>query len=121
MSVSINRRLLFWLLFCFTVVIAFLIIKIHQTLPNDRISASAYEVIVNNAKSLYRQRLAQKIDFSSGPCLTNDLMPGWVVDIVHNPRQAIDDLPHNQCPAYVEGRANHFVELDTNGNLVRVK
>jgi len=75
---------------------------------------------VANAKQIYSQKRELKIDFSSGPCLTNDLMPGWVADTVHNPRQTIDDQPENQCQAYTEGRAKHFVELDLQGNLVRV-
>lgn len=75
---------------------------------------------IANAKAVYAEKAKVKTDFSSGPCLTNDLMPGWVADTVHNPRQSIDDIPANQCQAYVEGRAKHFVELDLQGNLVRV-
>ena len=48
-------------------------------------------------------------------------MPGWVVDIAHSPRLSIDDLPENQCPAYLQGSAQHFVELDPKGNLIRAK
>lgn len=76
---------------------------------------------VGQAKVLYSQKKAQGVDFSTGPCLSNDLLPNWVVDIVHNPRQKIDDLPENQCQAFREGRASHFVELDLDGTLVRVK
>ncbi len=79
------------------------------------------DTAVRQAQLLYRQKKGQGLDFTDGPCLTNDLMPNWVADIVHNPRTKIDDLPQNQCQAYIEGRAKHFVELDTNGNLVRVQ
>jgi hypothetical protein len=78
------------------------------------------DTAVNQANELYKQKKALGIDFSTGPCLTNDLMANWVVDIVHSPRIAMDDQPQNQCPAYIEGRAKHFIELDPNGNLVRV-
>jgi len=78
------------------------------------------DTAVNQAQQYYRQKKALGEDFSTGPCLTNDLMANWVVDIVHVPRTAEDNLPENQCQAYLEGRAKHFVELDTNGNLVRV-
>ena len=76
---------------------------------------------VNAALELYQIKKTQGLDFSKAPCLTNDLMPNWVVDIVHKPRIKTDDLSANQCQAYSEGRAQHFVELDINGNIVRVK
>lgn len=82
---------------------------------------SEVDTAINQAKFLYSQRKAMHEDFSSGPCLSNALMPDWVVDIVHNPRLPIDDLPENQCPAYIQGKAHHFVELDTEGNLVRAR
>ncbi len=79
------------------------------------------DTAVNQAKYLYNLKKERGENFSNGPCLSNALMPGWVVDIVHNPRQPIDDLPENQCSAYIAGQAQHFVELDTNGNLVRAR
>lgn len=87
----------------------------------ENTSKSEIDTAVNQAKFLYRQRKEQGEDFSKGPCLSNALMPRWVVDLVHTPRIEIDDLPQNQCPAYLEGRAEHFVELDTDGNFVRAK
>ena len=78
------------------------------------------DTAVNQARLLYSSRKEMGEDFSKGPCLSNALMPGWVVDIVHSPRLAMDDLPENQCPAYIEGKATHFVELDLNGNLIKV-
>lgn len=71
------------------------------------------------ARALYNQKLLEGVDFSSGPCLSNDLMPDWVADIAHDPRTAEDDLPENQCSAFREGKAHHFVELDLEGNLIR--
>lgn len=76
---------------------------------------------VNQARQLYLTRKGEGMDFSQGPCLSNALMPGWVVDIAHNPRQQMDDLAQNQCPAFREGQAKHFVEFDVNGELIRVK
>lgn len=76
---------------------------------------------VHQAQNLYLIRKEAEVDFSSGPCLSNDLIPGWVADIVHNPRQDIDNSLQNQCPAFLEGRAKHFIELDLEGNLVRVR
>lgn len=76
---------------------------------------------VNQAQFLYREAKKRGVDLSSGPCLTEALMPGWVADLVHSPRQKIDDLPENQCRAYSNKDAKHFVELDLNGNVIRVR
>jgi hypothetical protein len=76
---------------------------------------------VNQSIALYKEQKKLGLDFTLGPCLTNALMEDWVADLVHNPRLPIDDAPENQCVAYVEGGAKHFVELDLNGNVVRVK
>lgn len=83
--------------------------------------SAAYDHAVGQAQVVYNQKKKLGIDFTDGPCLTNDLLDDWVVDIVHNPRERIDDFVQNQCPALLEGRANHIVELDIEGNVVRVK
>lgn len=73
------------------------------------------------SQALYNRKKAQGEDFSSGPCLTNDLMEGWVADTVHVPRIKSDNLPENECQAYLEGRAKHFIELNqADGSFVRV-
>jgi hypothetical protein len=74
---------------------------------------------VSQAKLTFQQKVQQGLDLTNGPCLDNNLMPDWVADIVHNPRAAVDNLPENECPAYLSGQAHHFVELDANGKLVR--
>lgn len=76
--------------------------------------------VIDLAKELYQEKKAQGLNFSNGPCLSNNLLPDWVVDIAHDPRQPIDDMPENQCTVFREGRAHHFVEFDTNGNLIRI-
>jgi hypothetical protein len=75
---------------------------------------------VDAAQALFRQKKADGVSMSRGPCL-GEIMPGWVADVVHNPRQPIDEDPANQCAAYRKGEARHFVELDTEGNVVRVQ
>lgn len=84
-------------------------------------SRAEIDTAINQAQLVYRDRKMGGEDFSKGPCLSNALMPNWVLDIAHSPRQPIDDLPQNQCPAYLEGRAKHFVELDLDGNLIRAR
>ncbi len=57
-------------------------------------------------------------DLSTGPCISNEIIPGWVCDVAHNPRQPVDNKPENQCPAY--GRnATHFIEVDPSCNFIR--
>ncbi len=73
------------------------------------------------AKALFIKSEANGLDLTNGPCITNNLIADWVVDVVHNPRTAVDDQPENQCSAYRNGTAHHFVELDLNGQFVRAE
>jgi hypothetical protein len=73
---------------------------------------------IDQAKQRFREAKASGVDMSSGPCL-GTVTPGWVVDVAHDPRRPVDDLPQNQCAAYRTGKATHFVELDPAGNLIR--
>ncbi|MCX6820968.1 MAG: hypothetical protein NT016_03390 [Candidatus Aenigmarchaeota archaeon] len=66
-----------------------------------------------------RTALAEGADLSNGPCLSDSVISGWACDVAHSPRQAVDDLPANQCSAYGTS-ASHFVEVDTGCNLIRV-
>jgi hypothetical protein len=73
------------------------------------------------AKFLYAGKA--KEDLSSGPCLSESL-PGvsdWAVDIAHDPRQAVDDQPSNQCASFRDGETHHFVELSPDGKLIRAQ
>ena len=98
----------------------FFTLKINSGLSRPP-SKTEIETAINQANHLYRQEKDKGRDFSTGPCLSDALLPDWVVDIVHDPRLPIDDLPANQCPSYREGRALHFVEFDTEGKLIRTK
>lgn len=85
---------------------------------NTKITAER-ELAISAAKELWRTQKLQGADLSSGPCLSNAVIPGWVADIAHNPRTSADDKQENQCSAYRDGTAKHFVELDSSGNLIR--
>ena len=74
--------------------------------------------VVAKAKQAYADAKAQGVDMSQGPCL-GVVAPDWVADVAHDPRQDVDDDPANQCAAYRNGTADHFVELDPNGELIR--
>lgn len=110
-------------LFLLTLVILFVTAYLTLVTNNNssKLSRIEIETATNQAKHLYRQEKDKGRDFSDGPCLSNALMPNWVVDIAHNPRTTIDDLPQNQCPGFREGKAQHFIELDTEGNLIRAQ
>jgi hypothetical protein len=72
------------------------------------------------AEKAYVSAKGRGVDLAPGPCL-GVVIAGWVADVAHDPRQAIDDLPENQCEAYRSGEADHFVELDPAGNVIRVQ
>ncbi|MDO8570745.1 MAG: hypothetical protein Q7R97_04140 [Candidatus Daviesbacteria bacterium] len=116
-----NKFKLFILILICILTVAFLVVKINKKPVYKKGSSGVYDNAIASAISLYSTRAKEGLDMSKGPCLTNDLIPGWVVDIVHVPREEIDNLPGNQCQAYLEGRARNFIELDLNGNLVRIK
>jgi hypothetical protein len=71
------------------------------------------------AQELFQKKQQQGLDFSAGPCLADEILPDWCVDVAHSPRQRIDDRPENQCSSWREGRVHHFVELDEDGNVIR--
>jgi hypothetical protein len=89
----------------------------EQVSPSDRDRA------VDQAQAAYREVAGTGEDLSSGPCIAESLpgLPDWVVDVAHDPRQVVDDEPANQCQRYRDGEAQHFVELDEDGTLIRAE
>jgi len=69
-------------------------------------------------EALCREKLVGGADLSDGPCLSNEIAPGWVCDVAHDPRQDVDDKPENQCSAYGK-TASHFVEVSPGCALIR--
>lgn len=75
---------------------------------------------VNCAVEKYNQEKAKGVEINS-QCLDYLGACGdYSVDIVHVPRNAEDDLAENQCEAYRSGTVNHFIELDKEGEVVRI-
>ena len=72
------------------------------------------------AVDAYEQAVEQGVDMRNGPCL-GEIMKNWVADVAHDPRTELDDDPANECEAYRSGEADHFVELDPNGNVIRAE
>ena len=56
-------------------------------------------------------------NLSAGPCLSNQITPDWVCDVAHDPRQDVDNLEQNTCPAFGV-TAQHFVEVDENCRVI---
>ena len=44
----------------------------------------------------------------------------YAVDVVHVPRSEEDNKAENQCEAYRNGEVSNFIELDKEGNIVRI-
>jgi hypothetical protein len=80
--------------------------------------AEADQETIALAKQAYREARERGVDMSRGPCL-GVIKEGWVADVAHDPRQDVDDEPANQCEAYRSGEADHFVELDPEGEFIR--
>ncbi|NPA86758.1 MAG: hypothetical protein GXO00_02005 [Candidatus Diapherotrites archaeon] len=76
-------------------------------------------VAVERCVQLCIEAKERGMDLSNGPCLSNDVAPGWVCDVAHWPRLPVDDDPANQCEAFGK-TAFHFVEVDENCNVIRV-
>lgn len=68
----------------------------------------------------YEEAIAEGRDLADGPCL-GVVLENWVADVAHDPREEVDDRPENQCEAYRSGEAEHFVELDPEGELIRAE
>jgi len=88
------------------------------TLTSGCGGTTADDQTIARAKLAFAQAKGRGVDMSRGPCL-GVIRPGWVADVAHDPRQDVDDDPRNQCAAYREGRAEHFVELDPEGDYIR--
>jgi len=82
---------------------------------------------LDEADKVYAEAKDRGLDFSQGPCLSNNLFGNpdypetlWVLDIAHQPREEVDNQKENQCLAYREGRALNYIEFDEEGNLIRL-
>lgn len=88
--------------------------------------ALEYQIALQKAVEVYQQAVAEGVDLSNGPCLSNDLHGNsdypetmWVLDIAHYPREDVDNQPENQCSAYREGKAKSFIEFNPQGQLIQ--
>jgi hypothetical protein len=68
--------------------------------------------------SLCVQEKARGTSLENGPCLSNSVAAGWVCDVAHDPREAVDNDAANQCPEFGKS-AFSFVEVDTECNFIK--
>jgi hypothetical protein len=89
----------------------------------SQVSQSDRDRAVDEAQVAFRQFQATGQSLDLGPCVSEGLpgLPDWAVDVSHDPRQAVDDEPANQCQSYRASRTHHFVELTTGGQLIRAQ
>jgi hypothetical protein len=89
----------------------------------NQINNNEMSVAEQACESICIDKLNASIDLSNGPCLSDNnsnwIITDWVCDVAHSPRQTVDNLAENQCQAFRNGQAHHFIEVDTNCNLIR--
>jgi hypothetical protein len=61
--------------------------------------------------ALCEYALADDVDLSDGPCLSEEVVDNWACDVVHDPREDADDLSTNQCDSVNDGWVDNVVEL----------
>lgn len=73
--------------------------------------------LIESAVELYKSKKIAGMEFDS-QCLGT--IREYVVDIVHSPRTDEDNMQKNQCEDFLTGKVKHFIELDKDGNVVRI-
>ena len=104
------------------IIIAFLIgIVIISGCIGQEEKLSDKDKAITACKNECNSRLNKEENLENGPCILDPIteVPDWICDVAHDPRQPIDNQPENQCSSYREGRAHHFVEVDTNCEVIK--
>lgn len=78
---------------------------------------AAQQVAILEAEVFYDRLKSNGVNLSS-QCLGS--LDNYAFDLVNVPRTEEDNLIKNQCEDYIKGKVDHFIELDINGNIVRV-
>lgn len=89
----------------------------HGNPASRSYEAEIQQNIITCSLLLYDNKKAEGIVFNS-QCLGE--CGDYAVDIVHVPRDDIDNLAENQCADYATGKLGHFIELDKGGEIVRI-
>ncbi len=87
---------------------------VPSSLP-DEVKKQQYTISL--AQQMYNSKKELGMNFSN-QCLGS--VDDYAIDIVHTPRTSEDNLPENQCEDFRLGKVSHFIELDKNGNIVKI-
>lgn len=84
--------------------------------------AANQQPIVNACIQACKDAQTAGKDLAAGPCLMDPASQDndWVCDIAHDPRQQIDNIQENQCRAYRDGMAHHFIEVTPTCEIMRI-
>jgi hypothetical protein len=75
------------------------------------------QTAIDCAVNIYNLDNSEKVIFES-QCLGT--CGNYAVDIVHVPRISDDNKQENQCENFRNGQVSHFIELDKNGEIIRI-
>jgi len=79
--------------------------------------------VLEQQEAIYCANYLYDKEKSSGSTLNSQclgLCGAYAVDLVNVPRTEADNLEENQCSSFVKGYVSHFIELDKDGNVVRI-
>ena len=73
---------------------------------------------LRQARTLLDQKLKSGYDLDTRPCLAEEIVPGWAIDLVHQPIEEVDKLPQNQCQKYISGEVENIILFDEFGHQI---
>lgn len=113
-----KTKLLFLLL---VISIILLFLGCAQSNGSGAVQGTGQETAASACKKLCESELAKGTGLSNGPCIGNPMndFPDYVCDIAHSPRAAVDNQQENQCSAFGEGNARHFVEYTPECSFIK--
>ncbi len=97
-----------------------LLLRRPAIIANTDVPLQERSVLIAAARQQLDAERAKGKPLEQGPCLGR-IADDWVADVAHQPRQAVDDDPANQCEAFRVGTVRHFVELTPSGELIRLE
>ncbi len=112
------RRALY-MIFVIIFIVAFILSGCVEKAPAARQKVYSMKEARDACIKLCKASKAAGMDLSSGPCLSNQVVKGWVCDIAHKPRIPADNNPENQCDAFLRQEVKNFIELDENCMLIQ--
>jgi hypothetical protein len=84
-----------------------------EGIPDFVIDSETVKCVIN----LYQSAYTMKMNFNS-QCLGT--CGNYSVDIVNVPRNSDDNLLENQCSDYKNNLTTNFIEIDKQGNIIRI-